>query len=79
MLGPEHPRTLTIAYCLAISLCDQRKFAEAQPLFEAVLEVQRRVLGPAHPDTLSTARSLDQMRTHIRAAQPATAPMVNAQ
>jgi hypothetical protein len=35
--------------------------------------VQRRVLGPAHPDTLNTASLLDQMRSHIRAAQPAAA------
>ncbi len=36
------------------------------------------MLGPAHPDTLRTARLLDQIRPHIRAAQPATAPMGNA-
>jgi hypothetical protein len=40
--------------------------------------VQWRVLGPAHPDTLSTASLLDQMRSHIRIALPATAPMGNA-
>ncbi len=73
MLGPEHPGSLTSAANLTVTLFDQRKYAEAQPLCEATLEVQRRVLGPAHPDTLSTARWLDKLRSHMRAAQPAAA------
>ncbi len=73
VLGPEHPHSQTVAYCLAISLFNQCKYAEAQPLCEATHEVQRRVLGPAHPDTLSTASLLDEMRSHLRAALPATA------
>ena len=44
-----------------------------QLLFEATLEVQRRVLGPAHPNTLNTASCLDTVRSHMRAAQPAAA------
>jgi tetratricopeptide (TPR) repeat protein len=78
VLGPEHPDTLTSACNLAASLFGQRKYAEAQLLLEATLEARRRVLGPAHPDTLNTASLLDEMRSHIRAAQPATAPMGNA-
>jgi hypothetical protein len=58
---------------LAVTLFDQRKHAEAQLLFEATLEVQRRVLGPTHPGTLNTASIFDQMRSHMRAAQPAAA------
>ncbi len=75
VLGPEHPGTLNTARNLAVTLFDQRKYAEAQPLCAAALEVQRRVLGPAHPHTLTgnTANLLDQMRSHMRAAQPAAA------
>jgi hypothetical protein len=73
VLGPEHPDALTVAYYLAITLCNQCKYAEAQRLCAATHEVQRRVLGPAHPATLSTASLLDQMRSHLRAALPATA------
>ena len=72
-MGPEHPDALTTASNLAVALFEQRKYPEAQLLFEATLEVRRRVLGPAHPDTLNTACLFDQMRSHIRAAQPAAA------
>jgi tetratricopeptide (TPR) repeat protein len=73
VLGPEHPGTLATAVNLAASLFDQRKYTEAQPLCAATLEVQRRVLGPNHPNTLYTASLLDEMRSHMRAAQPAAA------
>jgi hypothetical protein len=73
VLGPEHPETLNSAASLAGTLFGQRKYTEAQPLLEATLEVERRVLGPAHPNTLNTASLLDQMRSLIRAAQPAAA------
>jgi hypothetical protein len=73
VLGPEHPDTLRSASNLAIALCHQCKYAEAQPLCEATLEVQRRVLGPNHPHMLHTASLLDQMRSHKRVAQPAAA------
>ncbi len=71
VLGSEHPGTLATAVNLAASLFDQRKYTEAQPLCAATLEVQRLVLGPNHPNTLYTASLLDEMRSHMRAAQPA--------
>jgi tetratricopeptide (TPR) repeat protein len=75
VLGPEHPDTIGSAASLAIFLLAQDKYTEAQLLFEATLEVARRVLGPAHPNTvaLHTASLLHEMRSHLRAAQPAAA------
>ncbi len=73
LLGPEHPDTLTSAANLAVTVLNQRKYAEAQLLLEATLEVQRRVLGPAHPETLYFASLLDQMRSHMHAAETAPA------
>ena len=73
VLGLEHPDTLTTASNLAVTLFEQRNYTEAQLLIEATLEVQRRVLGPNHHITLTTASLLDQMRSQMRAAQPAAA------
>jgi tetratricopeptide (TPR) repeat protein len=39
---------------LACSLRGQGKYAEAEQILREVLDVQRRVLGPEHPDTLHT-------------------------
>ncbi|HEX3471532.1 MAG TPA: serine/threonine-protein kinase [Silvibacterium sp.] len=33
-------------------------YSRAQPLFERALEIQRRVLGPRHPDTLASMQAL---------------------
>ena len=43
---------------LAELYCDQGKYAQAEPLYTKVLEVQRRVLGEEHPDTLDTMDNL---------------------
>lgn len=43
--------------CLAPStrlLADQGKYAAAEAEYRAVLKLQEKVLGPQHPDTLST-------------------------
>ena len=54
-LAPEDDR---VAYRLAITMLkqattlkDQTKYAQAQPLLEKVLEIDRRVLTDDHPDT----------------------------
>ena len=51
---------------LANSLHGQGKHAEAEQMYREVLDVQHRVLGPEHPDTLATVRnlaSLDSIRS----------------
>jgi hypothetical protein len=69
VLGEEHPDTLTSANNLALTLANEAKFAEAEVMLHATLEARRRVLGNAHPQTLSTSRSLD-MVSGMRAVQP---------
>ena len=39
-------------------------------MLQAALAVQWRVLGSAHPDTLSTAEDLEFVRSEMRATQP---------
>ncbi len=73
MLGAEHPNTLTSANNLAMSLYKQGKHAEAEQMLHAALASRQRVLGPAHPDTLGTARSLEHVRVCIRATPPTNA------
>ena len=70
MLGEEHPDTLKTVSNLAMSLAYQRKHAEAEEMLQAALEVSRRVLGDAHPRTLTLAESLLEVRSAMHAKQP---------
>ena len=70
MLGEEHPDTLNSANNLAASLAYQRKYAEAEEVLQAAIEVCRRVLGDAHPLTLTMAESLQDVRSAMHAKQP---------
>ncbi len=47
----------------ALTLSDQGKYAQAQPLFEKVLEIDRRLLTDEHPDTASDYNSLAENLT----------------
>ena len=58
---------------LAMSLKKQGKYAEAEGILLATLASCQRVLGPAHPNTLQTASSLEHVRARIRAT-----PLTNA-
>ncbi len=60
-VGAEHPDTLTTASNLAVSLFKQGKYAEAEQMLHAALASLQRVLGPAHPTTLNTARGLEHV------------------
>jgi hypothetical protein len=70
LLGKEHPETLRTANNLALNLAHQRKHAEAEKMLEAAWEVSRRVLGDAHPRTLTTAQSLQKLRCAMRTEHP---------
>ncbi len=48
-------------------------------MLQAVLAARRRILGAAHPDTLESASALDNLRSHMRAAQPFEPPKPAAQ
>ena len=70
MLGEEHPSTQNSANNLAASLARQRKYAEAEEVLQAAWEVSRRVLGDAHPRTISYAGNLQYVRSAMHAEQP---------
>ena len=53
-----------------MSLFDQAKYAEAKAMLDATMEALRRVLGHDHPWTLTTARTLEHVRSAMRAKQP---------
>jgi tetratricopeptide (TPR) repeat protein len=46
---------------LALAYRDQRQYAKAEPLFVNTLELQHRVLGADHPETLNTKHHLALM------------------
>ena len=59
---------------LAIILKGQGKSDEARKLHEQTLEIQRRILGPEHPDTLRSMHNLAAMlrrRASLRGPQAA--------
>ena len=66
MLGKEHPSTQTTANNLANSLFYQGKCAEAEKVLQGALASCCRKLGPTHPDTLQTAKSLEIVQARIR-------------
>ena len=75
MLGADHPGTLRSGNNLAVSLADQGKYAEAEQMLLATFASQQRVLGPAHPNTLQIAMTLEHVRVRImiRATPPTNA------
>jgi hypothetical protein len=56
-----------------MSLSHQGEDAEAEQMLHATLASCRRVLGPAHPTTLTIASSLEDVRARIRATPPTNA------
>jgi tetratricopeptide (TPR) repeat protein len=67
VLGKDHPSTLTAAANLAATLSDQGKHEEAEEMLQTTVDTLRRVLGNAHPQTLAFVRSLDNVRSAMRA------------
>jgi hypothetical protein len=52
MLGEEHPRTITSASDLAGVLLDIGQLADAEVIYESVLQRRQAVLGDLHPKTV---------------------------
>ena len=50
-----------VSAIFALDDLTQSKYALAEPLFTEALEVQRRVLGKEHPDTLHTMNSMAEL------------------
>ncbi|ORY72157.1 uncharacterized protein BCR38DRAFT_419104 [Pseudomassariella vexata] len=53
-LGADHPSTLTSMASLALTWKAQDRQADALVLMQGCAQAQQRVLGPEHPNTLST-------------------------
>src|ERR1035438_8552798 len=52
--------------CLATALDDEGRYAEAEKLYRETLDIQRRVLGTEHPDTLRSMNNLAIVLNHQR-------------
>ncbi|KAG1665337.1 hypothetical protein FOA52_011751 [Chlamydomonas sp. UWO 241] len=65
-MGNDHRYTLSSNHNLASVLYSQGKLVEAERLHARVLEARKLVLGPKHPDTLTSLNSL----AHVLSKQP---------
>ena len=55
-IGPENSDTLMSMNNLANVYLAEGKYPQAEALYRETMEIQRRVLGPEHPDTLDSMR-----------------------
>jgi tetratricopeptide (TPR) repeat protein len=53
-LGQEHPAMLRARHQLAWTVADQGDPAQAEAIYQDVLDIRLRVLGDSHPDTLDS-------------------------
>ena len=58
MLGQEQPDAMRTTVNLTNVLNTHGQFVKAAAAYREALEVQKRVLGQGHPDTVRTARNL---------------------
>jgi Tfp pilus assembly protein PilF len=56
--GADHPDTLSTVHDLATVFLDQGNYEEAEKLYRENLEIEKRVLGPEHPDTANSMTTL---------------------
>lgn len=57
VLGPEHPEVAGALHNVGNALAEDRRFGEAEDVFEVALERYERLLGAEHPMTLNCASS----------------------
>ncbi|MGA8110060.1 MAG: serine/threonine-protein kinase, partial [Acidobacteriaceae bacterium] len=57
-LGDDPQLQAQMMYTMAVTYGDLGLYPQAQSLDESAIAIQRRVLGPRHPDTLQSMRSL---------------------
>ena len=58
MLGQDNAQTMQSMNHLGVSLLLQSRFAEAEQDYRRLLDVERRTLGPDHPETLKAMANL---------------------
>jgi eukaryotic-like serine/threonine-protein kinase len=61
VVGPNHPETAKAIVALALHYHTRRKGPAALPLYMEAFEIQRRVLGLDHLDTLTTAANYSRL------------------
>ena len=54
VLGEEHPNTLTSLNNLVFTWKSQGRLSDALELMQSCLHIRQLVLGPGHPNTVST-------------------------
>ena len=58
-----HPNALTSMANLALTLKSQIRYEEAISLMENCFELQKRILGPEHPNTESPLQALHEWKS----------------
>ena len=56
--GPEDPRLAATLNTLAVLYHTQRKYAQAEPLYQRVLKLLEQTIGPDHPTLATTLNNL---------------------
>ncbi len=56
--GPEDPRLAATLNALAVLYHTQRKYAQAEPLYQRVLTLLEQTIGPDHPTLATTLNNL---------------------
>ncbi|KAF8517257.1 kinase-like domain-containing protein [Hysterangium stoloniferum] len=71
LLGPEHPKTLSVQAHLARTYTKLGLYRDAEKLMVKVMETRERLLGPLHRETLNAQQSLAiVMKTRERLLGP---------
>ena len=53
-LGPDHPDVAAALTSLALLYESQKRYGEAEPLYQRALGIKEKVLGPRHPDVATS-------------------------
>jgi tetratricopeptide (TPR) repeat protein len=61
-LGNEHPDVATSLNNLAGLYDKQRRYEEAEPLYQEALAMNKQLLGESHPKTIATRQNLERLR-----------------
>ena len=56
--GPEDPRLAATLNALAVLYHAQKKYAQAEPLYQQVLQLLEQTIGPDHPTLATTLNNL---------------------
>ena len=64
-LGEEHPDVATTLNDLANLYFSQELYDKAQLLYKQALKIREKRLGTNHPQTITVAENLENLRTSI--------------